>query len=81
MRSIFEIKLVVLNGEFPGLPTEKLEDSTLYAIRFIVQTPTEKLYTFTVNDTVLDELDRIAAKYRKDCLPGKFKSLEILQAL
>lgn len=81
VRSIFEIKLVVLNGEFPGLPTGKYEESTLYAIRFIVQTPVEKLYTFTVNDTVLNELDRLAANYRKDCLPGKFKSLEILQTL
>ncbi|MDO4332239.1 MAG: DNA repair protein RecO [Eubacteriales bacterium] len=81
VRSIFEIKLIVLNGEFPGLPSGNFEQSTLYAIQFIVQTPVEKLYTFIVNDTVLTELDRLSAKYRQDCLPGKFRSLEIIQTL
>lgn len=81
VRSIFEIKLIVLNGEFPGMPMGNFEDSTRYAVQFIVQTPVEKLYTFTVKDSVLDELEKIAAKYRKDCLPGRFKTLEVLQSL
>ena len=41
----------------------------------------KKLYTFTVRDSVLDELEKIAAKIRKDCMPGRFKTLEILQSL
>lgn len=81
VRSIFEIKLIVLNGEFPGMPMGNFEDSTFYAVQFIVQTPVEKLYTFTVKESVLTELEKIATKYRKDCLPGRFKTLEILQSL
>lgn len=81
VRCIFEIKLIVLNGEFPGIPTGNFEESTLYALHYIVNTPVEKLYTFTVKDSVLSELEKIASKYRRDCLPGRFKTLEILQSL
>lgn len=81
VRAVFEIKLIVVNGEFPGMPVGNFEDSTRYALEFVVQTPVEKLYTFTVTDSVLLELEKIASKYRKDCLPGRFKTLEILQTL
>lgn len=81
VRAIFEIKLIVLNGEFPGMPEGNFEESTFYAVQFIEQTPVERLYTFAVSGPVLEELEKIAAKYRKDFLPGKFKSLEILQSL
>lgn len=81
VRAVFEIKLIVVNGEFPGMPAGSFADSTRYALEYIVQTPVEKLYTFTVTDAILLELEKIAAKYRKDCLPGRFKSLEILQSL
>lgn len=81
VRAVFEIKLVALNGEFPGMPAGNFEETTLYAVDFIVRTPVEKLYTFTVKESVLSELVKIAQKYREDCLPGKFKTLEILQSL
>ncbi len=81
VRCVFEIRLVVQNGEFPGMPAEKLDPATRYAIEFIVCTPVERLYTFTVREEVLSELERAAGKYRKDCLPGNFHSLEVLQSL
>ena len=81
VKAVFEIKIVVLNGEFPGIPMGVFENATRYAVSFIVQTPIEKLYTFTVRESVLDELEKIAAKIRKDCMPGRFKTLEILQSL
>lgn len=81
IRAVFEIKLVAVNGEFPGMPEGNFEDSTRYAVDFVVRTPVERLYTFTVTDSVLLELEKIALKYRKDCLPGRFKTLEILQTL
>lgn len=81
VKAVFEIKIVVLNGEFPGMPVGSFEDATGYAVSFIVHTPMEKLYTFTVRDSVLEELERIAKKIRKDCMPGRFKTLEILESL
>lgn len=81
VRCIFEIRLIVLNGEFPGVPTQRLEPSTRYAIEFIAVTPFEKLYTFTVTDAVLVELENVAGRYRREYLPGNFHSLEVLQSL
>ena len=37
----------------------RLNTSTLYAMQFIVGTPVEKLYTFTLSDEVLKELGKL----------------------
>lgn len=81
VRAVFEIKLVVLNGEFPGLPSGNFSEAAGYTVDFIVYTPVEKLYTFTLTEEVLTELEKIARKCRTECLPGPFKTLEILQTL
>ena len=57
VRYIFEIKAVVLNGEYPGLPKNKdYEESTRYALQYIADSSVEKLYSFKVSDEVLQEL-------------------------
>ncbi|PWM30655.1 MAG: DNA repair protein RecO [Clostridiales bacterium] len=81
VRSVFEIKLVVAIGEFPGLPAGDYESDALYAIRFIETTPVERLYTFTVSESVLRQLEKAASTYRRESLPGRFKSLEVLESL
>ncbi len=80
VRYIFEIKAVVVNGEYPGLPVRKTPylSSTAYAVDYIVGSKVEKLYTFTVTDQVLSELCEIAQAYRKRFVDKKMKSLEIL---
>ena len=79
VRYIFEIKALALNGEYPGLPKDKsYEESTAYAAAFIVGTPVEKLYTFTVTEKVLEELQESTDEFRKRFIDRNFKSLEIL---
>ena len=81
VRYIFEIRTIVINGEFPGLPDEaKWQDSTIYAMHYMT-TPVEKLYTFTVSPQVLGELKRLADFYRKRFLNEPFHSLQILDTL
>lgn len=80
VRYIFEMKAMVLSGEFPGIPeNESFDDSTIYAVNYIMTSPVEKLYTFTVTDTVLAQLKGIADEYRKRYMDKTFKSLEILE--
>ena len=83
VRYIFEIRAVAVNGEFPGLPVRKEPYllSTVYAVDYIVGSGIEKLYTFTVTDAVLVELENVAGRYRREYLPGNFHSLEVLQSL
>lgn len=82
IRCIYECKAIAVNGEFPGVPTDQqLEESTVYAIQYIASSSIEKLYTFIVSDTVLKELQQIAAQYMKRFVGREFKSLEVLQTL
>lgn len=82
VRYIFEIKALALNGEYPGLPTDiHYQESTVYTVSFIVNTSVEKLYTFIVTDSVLEELGEITDIFRKRFLDRKFKSLEILNEI
>ena len=82
IRCIYECRTIAVNGEFPGVPTDrKLEESTAYALQYIASSSIEKLYTFNVTDTVLKELQQIAAQYMKRFVGREFKSLEVLQTL
>ncbi len=82
VKCIFEIRTVAVNGEFPGVPADRpLQESTVYALRYIVESPVEKLYTFTVTESVLRELQEIADRFRRRFLDKEFKSLEILKTL
>lgn len=82
VRYIFEIKAMVVNGEFPGiLQGEEFEEATRYAVSFIEQSSVEKLYTFAVNERVLAELGKIAQMAQKRVMDREFKSLEVLDKL
>lgn len=82
VRYIFEMKAMVINGEFPGMPSEgEWEESTRYAVSYIMDSGIEKLYTFTVTPPVLEELKRIGDAYRKRFIDRPFKSLEIVDNL
>jgi len=82
VRYVYELKSVIVNGEFPGIPEGKSYlPSTEYTVEYIVNSSIEKLYTFTVNEEVLAELKAIAEKICKMCLSTQFKSLEILDTL
>lgn len=82
VRYIFEMKAMVLSGEFPGMPENNVyEGSTDYAVHYIMTSPVEKLYTFTVTDSVLLQLKEIADDYRARYVDKTFKSLEIVENL
>ena len=82
VQSIFEIKSLVVNGEFPGLPAkENWLESTRYTVEYIFSASIEKLYTFTVSEEVLFQLQKICSNYRKRYIDKKLKSLEMIQLL
>ncbi len=82
VQAVYEMKALVVNGEFPGIPGDmQLLESTEYALHHIATTSVEKLYTFTVTPEVLCELRKVAAKYRDHFMEKQFKSLQILETL
>lgn len=80
VRSIYEIKSLVINGEFPGItPSFALSDTVRYAIEYIASSSIEKLYTFTLADEAIIELADFSADLFSRYTDRKFKSLELLQ--
>ena len=59
----------------------RLDTSTLYSMQYIESSKIEKLYTFVVSDSVLEELGRAMERYMDVYVDKKFKSLEILETL
>ncbi len=82
VRYIYEIKATVVNGEFPGVRQDKdYSPDARYAVDYIVNSDIEKLYTFTLSDSVLKEVGEIAEDTFKRIVGVKFKSLEMLSVL
>lgn len=110
IRYTFELKCLVLNGEYPqvfscggcqcedrlgafsaskqSLLCDKcaanagdaiaVEESTVYALQFIVSSKLERLFTFQVSDGVLSELKMIMARLMNIAVDRKMKSLEVI---
>lgn len=80
IQAIFEIKMLCVNGEFPGIiHKEKLSQDTIYAIQYVADSTIEKLYTFNLSEEILEEFVLAAGEYRKKYIGGRFKSLEIVE--
>ena len=79
VRSIFEIKALIINGEFPGVkPENKLSNTVSYAIEYITSSPIEKLYTFTLSEEAIVEFSAFSQDVFLRYTDRKFKSLELL---
>ncbi len=82
IRSVFELKTVALEGELREPNPESLQPAVLAAFRHIVQQPIARLYTFTIDESAMEELACLAQKSMSCAFEKhRFKSLEILQML
>lgn len=81
VRRVFELKAMVLNGEYTELPPFSVSDSACYTWEYVVAAPLGKLYTFTVTEEVLEEFGRCVDEAKRRFLPRHFHSLEILKAM
>lgn len=113
IRGIFELKAMVINGEYPNVfectacgkreklsflsleragavceeciaavrDGKRMSSSALYTLQFIVTTPIEKLYSFTLKPEVEHEVTQWIRQYIDRYTDKKFKSLEILNMM
>ena len=82
VRAVYEIKSVVVNGEFRGVKSgSDYDGATLYALDYIISSSIEKLYTFALKEEVLKELMQIAEYTSGYAYNTTFKSLEILDTI
>ncbi len=82
VRCVYELRTLSIEGEYPGIPTNRrLLDATMYTMDYIVKSPLEKLYSFTVKDEVLKELIEITDEFRRKFIDRPLKSLEMLEGI
>lgn len=55
-----------------------LEPSTVYALQYIISSPMNKLFSFTVKDSVLQQMEKLIGTYIKKVVDKKFNSLEFI---
>lgn len=81
VKPVFELKLMEINGEYMEKPLGKLCDSTMYTWEYVLSSPVEKLYTFTVTPEVLTEFTRCVEENKRRFIDKTFHSLDILEVL
>ncbi len=79
IRSVFEIKVIAIEGELPAPPRDReFLPGTLHALKFIESSDPDKLYTFNVNQEILSELKILSDYYVRTCVHKEFSSLKVL---
>lgn len=64
------------HGALPD--SKKLKTSTVYALQYIVTSPMNKLFAFSVKDDILEQLDNVIGSYMEKQVDKHFNSLEFL---
>lgn len=81
VKPVFELKLMELNGEYMEKPLGNLFQSTFYTWEYVLASPPETLYTFTLTPEVLDEFIRSVENNKRRFIDKTFHSLDILHLL
>lgn len=82
VRSIFEIKCIVVEGEFPGIPARNpYPPAVTHALQVIERAPVAGLYTFTLDEPYRNELAGIADHLMDRTFHLHFKSLDVLETM
>ena len=82
VRAVFELRLFFTEGEFaPQVIPGDATRGCRYTVSYICETPVERLYTFSVTEEILGELETLNTRLRKSLLDRRLKSLELLERL
>lgn len=82
VRRVFELRVMWINGELPQAEQMKISDRDLnYTVSFILSSPLERLYSFTLTDELMGKLNALADYYRTRIIDKRLNSLEILETL
>lgn len=76
---VFELRSMAINGDYTEDVPEPVSDSARYAWQYIISSPLQSLYTFTLTPEVLNELKH-CVEHNKHCfIDREFHSLDILR--
>jgi len=79
VRCIYEIRALVIDGQYPGIPKGVyVSDTTSYAMNYIATSPIKKLFSFKLDDEALGELIYVCKRLRDMFVDKKINSIEML---
>lgn len=81
VRRVFELKAMVIEGEYTEKPPMAVSESCTYAWEYVVYSPSQSLYNFTLKEEVLLEFERAVESSRRRFVRHEFRSLEILEMM
>ena len=83
VRVVFEMKAMVLNGEYPYAVTadERISEKSRALLAYIIQAPLNRLYGIDYPEELLPEIRALQDQMNKKQFDRSFKSLEILNSM
>lgn len=81
VRRVYELKAMVINGEYTEHPPGTVSDSANYAWEYVIASPVEHLYTFALTQDVLEEFSDCVERNKRLHVDREFHSLTILADL
>ena len=81
VRLVYELRMMIMNGDFDGVCFQSLSDTGKYALDFIINTPVEKLFTFVLSEEVMEELIKAECENKARYINRTFKSEEVLNSI
>lgn len=78
VRRVFELRIMAMNGDFEDISNSNVSADVKYTWGFVVRTPVEKLFTFTLKKEAFEEFDYVVDSVFKKNIRIKLKALEIL---
>lgn len=78
---VFELRTMVINGEYTEQPPRPVSDSATYAWEYIIASPIESLYTFVLKEEVERELKICVEINKRKFIDREFHSLKILEMM
>lgn len=81
VRMIFELRAMVVNGEYTEQPPRQVSESATYAWEYIIASSIEALYTFVLKPEVQQELKLCVDMNKRRFIDRTFHSLEILEMM
>ena len=80
IKTVYEMKAIMLDGEFPGIPDEQeLPQGAKKAIRYIYDAKPENAFSFQVSDETFEKLQKQVREVCKRTFDREFVSLEMIR--
>ena len=80
VKTVFEMKAIMLEGEFPGLPEgADVPESARQAVRYVYQSKPENAFLFTIADETFEKLEKQVDIICRNTFEREFNSLSMIQ--